>query len=113
MTGGSEADTFVFTANNQSTTVSTTRDIITDFVVGTDIIDLSGIDAISNVGGNQAFSFVGTAAFTALGQVRYSYQVVSGVEYTVIETNSTGNLSADFSVALTGHLTPVAGAFVL
>jgi serralysin len=33
-------------------------DVINDFLVGSDIIDLSGIDANSTVAGNQAFTFV-------------------------------------------------------
>lgn len=37
-----------------------------------DRIDLSAIDANNLMTGNQAFSFRGTAAFTAPGQVRYS-----------------------------------------
>ena len=65
MTGGADADTFVFTANTQSSTDASTRDIITDFLVGSDRVDLSGIDADTAAAGNNAFSFIGTAAFTA------------------------------------------------
>ena len=39
-------------------------------IARTDVIDLSTIDANSGVGGNQAFTFRGTSAFSAPGQVR-------------------------------------------
>jgi serralysin len=115
MTGGAGVDTFVFTANGESSTSTTTRDIIVDFLVGTDKIDLSAIDANQNTGANDAFTFIGTAAFTALGQVRYLYDTTTtpGTEYTVIQINDTGGTGADFSVALIGHLTPTAADFVL
>jgi hypothetical protein len=45
-------------------------DFIVDFAIG-DIIDVAGIDANSGVAGNQAFTFIDTAAFTgAAGQLR-------------------------------------------
>ena len=113
MSGGDGTDTFVFTANGQSSATAALRDIITDFAPATDLIDLSGIDANSTAGGNQAFAFIGTAAFTAAGQVRYAYETVGGVSYTVIQTNNNANLAADFSVALEGNLVLAASSFVL
>jgi len=53
--GGGDADTFVYTATNHSTTA--TRDRINDFTLMSDIFDLSGIDANTLVAGNQAFSW--------------------------------------------------------
>ena len=113
MFGGADNDTFVFTANDQSTTLAATRDIVRDFLQGADHVDLSGIDANTSTNGNGAFAFVGTAAFTALGQVRYVYETVGGVEYTVIQSNNTGSLALDFSLALEGHHVLAATDFVL
>jgi Ca2+-binding RTX toxin-like protein len=95
MTGGAGSDTFLYGAITESGTTAATRDTITDFVVGTDTINVSAIDADTNVAGNQAFAFIGTAAFSARGQARY----VGGI----LEFNSTGNNAADMSIAFTGN----------
>jgi hypothetical protein len=95
MTGAAGSDTFLYGAITDSGTTAATRDTITDFVVGTDTIDVSAIDANTNVAGNQAFAFIGTAAFSALGQARY----VGGI----LQFNSTGNNNADMTIALTGN----------
>ena len=42
--------------------------MINDFALGTDRIDLRAIDANPGTLGDQAFVFVGSAAFTAVGQ---------------------------------------------
>jgi Ca2+-binding RTX toxin-like protein len=60
MTGGAGNDVFYYDDVSQSTIA--TNDTILDFASG-DKIDLSAIDAISG-GGDDAFSFLGTAAFT-------------------------------------------------
>lgn len=88
LTGGTGNDVFVFGAIEDSGTAKDTRDLITDFTRGQDRIDVSGI--VSN------FNFIGTAAFTATNQLRYS--TVGG--QTVIEANTTGDNGADFSIAL-------------
>lgn len=79
MTGAGGTDTFVFVALTDSR-VGGNRDTITDFIGGTgagfDIIDLSAIDANPGVAGDQAFTFIGTNAFTGVGQVRYSNGVI-------------------------------------
>lgn len=92
MTGGLGADAFRYTALNESGTTAQTRDTITDFVLGTDQIDVSAIDANANIAGNQAFTFIGTAAFSALGQARYA----NGI----LEFNATGNNNADMTIRL-------------
>jgi serralysin len=58
-------DRFIYTATNQSTVAA--PDIITDFLEGTDRIDLSPIDASTLLFGNQAFSFQGTGPFLLPG----------------------------------------------
>ena len=106
MTGGAGADTFVFTALNQSGITAASRDLITDFVNGTDRIDLSGIDANSIATGNNAFTFIGTGAFSGggaagAGQLRYSFAGAN----TIVEGDVDGNGTADFQIQLTGHHT--------
>ena len=99
LTGGTETDTFVFTTITDSDIGKTTRDVVTDFkfLAELDSIDLSAIDAISSGGlPNDDFSFIGTAAFTAEGQIR-AFQ--SGTA-TLIELNTTGVTGADSVIQL-------------
>ena len=110
MTGGIGADVFDFNAIGDSV-VGAGRDIIIDFVRGTDIVNLAGIDANQGAGGNNTFAFIGTGAFTAAGQLRYFFDGLTG--QTVVEGNVNADLAADFQVALTGNHALIAGDFVL
>ncbi len=60
--GGADGDTFDLFGIGEST-VGAGRDVILDFEAGTDAIDLSAIDAATGIGGDQAFTFIGTQAF--------------------------------------------------
>lgn len=71
LTGGSGADLFIFRKASESTAFS--PDQIFDFNRAEgDRISLSAIDANVLESGNQGFAFIGAAAFTAAGQVRFS-----------------------------------------
>ncbi len=81
----------------------TSRDKITDFNAGTagtkvDRIDLSAIDADTSLGGNQAFSFIGTAPFTlnVKGQLRIR---PSGTSM-IVEGDVNGDKTADIQIQL-------------
>ena len=106
LTGGAGADRFDYNAVADSATGGGTRDTITDFNhLQGDRIDLASIDWDTVTGGDQAFSFIGSAAFSAAGQVRYA----SGV----IEVNTTGAGVAEMEIAVTGSPTLVAADFFL
>ena len=64
MTGGSGRDIFDFNSVQETGYGRSAPDVITDFRHGEDKIDLSGIDARSRIGGNQAFSYIGERAFS-------------------------------------------------
>jgi VCBS repeat-containing protein len=97
MTGGTGKDIFVFTATSDSATTSGNADVITDFVHGQDIIDLSAIDSNSGVAGDQAFTFNGTTP-TARG---VWFTETGG--NTVISIDTNGNsASAEMMIVLTG-----------
>ncbi|MDB5696105.1 MAG: tandem-95 repeat protein, partial [Sphingomonas bacterium] len=69
LTGGGGNDVFRYQDVAESN--STDRDGIQDFKLG-DLIDLSRIDADINTAGDQAFSFVGSAAFSnRAGELRF------------------------------------------
>jgi Ca2+-binding RTX toxin-like protein len=110
--GGAGQDTFVFTGASLAaldTGVGANRDVIQDF--SGDIIDLHLIDANLGVGGDQAFSFIGTNAFTAAGQVRF---FADGAGNTIVEGNVDNNLGADFQIELHAFAAQLqAGNFVL
>ncbi|MGE8486146.1 MAG: calcium-binding protein, partial [Pseudomonas sp.] len=120
MMGGIGADMFVFTAINESGTSAATRDVITDFVLGTDRIDLSQIDARTSgagSGGNQDFTFLGEwngvgTEFNNQAQLRYHFVNVGGVDHTYVEGNVNNNSGADIQIDLVGHLTLSASDFV-
>ncbi len=79
------------------------RDVITDFrglgaAVG-DQIDLTDIDANAGLAGNQAFTYIGGAAFTAAGQLRY----VGHLDGAELQGNTDANLAtAEIVIALVG-----------
>jgi serralysin len=101
-----------FDINSLSDTGNTlaTSDRILDFNRAQgDSINLFGIDANTLVDGNDAFSFIGTAAFSAAGQLRY--EVANG--RTVVSGDVNGDGVADFFIRLDGVLTLTADAFTL
>jgi len=109
--GGAGADVFSIRNLNESTLAA--PDVIVNFngaVVAAealkglasyatagaegDRIDLSEIDAIAGTTANDAFTFIGTAAFSAAGQLRYQ---ASGA-VTLIEGDVNGDRTADFRI---------------
>jgi Ca2+-binding RTX toxin-like protein len=110
LTGGAGNDVFSFVSASHSTPAA--HDSITDFASG-DVIDLLRIDADVAASGDNAFAFIGTAAFTsAAGQLRY--ENVSGNQW-LLQGDTDGNGVADFEVLLTiadGH-TLATGDFLL
>lgn len=104
--GGTGADIFVF----ESKTAAHGDKILDFSQTEKDRIDLSVIDANSLVSGNQAFTFIGTAAFgDKAGQLRY--QVTSGD--TIIQGDINGDGVRDFSITLDASVTLKAGDFIL
>jgi Ca2+-binding RTX toxin-like protein len=97
LTGNGGADTFRFDSTAESNSGS--MDQILDFTPGTDKIDLGRIDANSLVAGDQAFSWIGTGAFTGTaGELRA--ENLAGLGWTLMgDTNGDGR--PEFLVQLT------------
>jgi Ca2+-binding RTX toxin-like protein len=101
LTGGTGYDVFNFTSLADST--NTSRDVITDFTLDVDLLDLSALNA---------FEFIGTDSFASAGYdsglVRYYW---SG-DNTVVQLDSNGGGTADLVFTLRGNLDLIADDFV-
>jgi len=82
-------------------------DVIADFSAAQgDLIDLRAIDANGVLAGNQAFAWIGVAAFTnAASQLRFSSGMLQG--------DVDGNGVADFQIGLTGVASLTAASIFL
>lgn len=107
--GGSGSDTFVFRTLSDSS-VGAERDTILDFTPGEDRIDLSGIQAVSGASSDQAFTFIGTGAFTK--QAGQLHQTTSGGSK-IVEGDTNGDGAADFQVALSNLVSLREADFIL
>ncbi len=92
LSGGADADHFMFAAVIDSRVGH--EDRIADFKRGSDLIDLSVIDAITGEADDQAFDFIGTRSFTAAGQLRITADR-SGV---YLKGDVDGDGRADFAI---------------
>jgi hypothetical protein len=111
LTGGTGADTFVYLARGNSGVGAANRDVIADFESGIDKLDFSAIDANTAQSSNQAFTFIGTGAFTAAGQVHYVLVDTNADainDSILVQGNVNTGLGADFEVLLQGVTSIVA-----
>ncbi|MBJ7415170.1 MAG: hypothetical protein JHC88_06885 [Niveispirillum sp.] len=109
LTGGLGGDSFVLAAAADSPVATPVT--ISDFVAADgDRIDLTAIDANSTTGGDDAFTFIGTAAFSNVaGQLRI--QAVGADLQVLGDVNGDG--TADFAITLTAVATLAAGSIGL
>lgn len=110
MTGGAGADRFVFDRGDSA--VSRARaDVILDFSRAEgDRIDLTAMDANTKTGANEAFVFIGKAAFSGrAGELHF--EVAGGDAFVSGDTNGDGK--ADFMIRVDEVTTFVAGDFAL
>jgi Ca2+-binding RTX toxin-like protein len=114
--GGGGNDRFVWTGRNESGVAGDEADKVQNFTPGEDLLVVSPIDANEMIAGNQAFTFIGTGAFTAAGQVRY---FTSGLD-TYIQFNvddvlvaSSGDVDSEMTIHLLGTYTVEASWFDL
>ncbi len=110
LTGGADRDVFQFRDGDMGTS-RPLADLITDFSqADSEKIHLGLVDADTGTGGDQAFAFVGTAAFTGTaGELRF--QVMLGDTW--ISADVDGDGAADWYIGLTGIHALTASDFVL
>ena len=115
--GGAGADTFVFTSIGDTPVGWGNRDLINDFEAHVDKIDLSAIDAVRGVTGNQAFTFLGEGTFgsdsTEPGQLKYHYETVNGADRTLVEGTVDTMAGIDFQISLVGKVALLPSDFIL
>lgn len=110
LTGGLGADRFIWRALSESTAAA--PDVITDFGWAEgDLISLSAIDANLAIGGDQAFLFMGGAAFAGGGQG--SIRTLQSGGNTMVEIDQGNGGAAEAVIRLTGLHTLVASDFIL
>ncbi|HEX8308115.1 MAG TPA: cadherin domain-containing protein [Allosphingosinicella sp.] len=109
LSGGLGKDQFAY--NNVSESTAGSLDLITDFSRSQgDKISLSGIDANSLLSANQAFTFIGTSAFSNVaGQLRF--ETSAGITTVFGDVNGDG--VADLQIQLSGAVPLIASDFVL
>lgn len=115
LTGGDGADTlFVYAQVAESMPSGVYSDFISDFTHAADKIDLSAIDANPVVGGNQAFDFIGTAAFSgAAGELRWENSADPAVP-DVLQMDVNGDGVPEMQIQLAGATTGITATdFVL
>ncbi|HTU10088.1 MAG TPA: M10 family metallopeptidase C-terminal domain-containing protein [Allosphingosinicella sp.] len=115
--GGAGADVYVFETLADSRAPAWRSDgkkllpdVIVDFEKANDRIDLAGVDAITGTPANDAFTFIGTGAFTGqAGQLRYA--TVDGA--TTLYADLDGDGGADMQIVLLTPVTFAASDFIL
>ncbi|MBX7494839.1 hypothetical protein K3172_03085 [Qipengyuania sp. 6B39] len=111
LTGGAGADEFAFVDGDMGGRTWDTADRITDFDQEEgDIIRLAPMDADTTTSGNQAFTFIGSDAFSGTaGELRY--ETVNGA--TLVFGDTYGDGTSDFMIRIGGEWILGADDFVL
>jgi Ca2+-binding RTX toxin-like protein len=118
LTGGTGNDIFTFNVTKDSSTSATKADVITDFVQGEDVIDLSGIDAFRKTNAvNDTFIWRETDAFSSRtqGEVRFEKfdNADTANDYTMIWIDNDRDYRVEMSIRLNGLYDLTASDFVL
>jgi Ca2+-binding RTX toxin-like protein len=94
MTGGPGTDLFLFSSASDAN-----WDRIADYhPYEFDVVDLSDIDAVSSLPGDQAFTLIGANAFTGAGQLR----CFAWGGNTYIQGDTGGDLLPEFTIEVAG-----------
>jgi Ca2+-binding RTX toxin-like protein len=111
LAGGAGGDKFIWMSTAETGVTVPTMDLISDFNFAQgDRISLTGVDANALASGNQAFRFIGQAAFTgAPGEINF---VHVGNE-TIIQMQTGVDVDIEGGIRLAGLLTPEASWFLL
>jgi len=107
--GGAGADTFSLSLPSDSNGAQ--RDLVQDFSVGADRINLSEIDADVSTAGDQAFVFRPNGKFTGAGaEVRAK---ITDAGRTLVQADIDGDRATDFELVLSGAISLSGADFLL
>ncbi|MDO8410086.1 MAG: calcium-binding protein, partial [Phenylobacterium sp.] len=110
LAGGAGGDVFQM-LNASDSGLGADADLILDFTLGADLLDLSALDADLITTGDQAFTYIGSAAFSGVaGELR---AVAGSLGDTIVSGDLDGDGLADFSIVMSGSLTLSTGDFLL
>jgi Ca2+-binding RTX toxin-like protein len=99
LTGGAGADTFVWHSTADTGTTVATADTVTDFNLAEgDKLDFSQFDVDPFSAGQQHFSFIGTGAFTAAGQINW----FTNGQDTLVELNTDTDATPEALIRIQG-----------
>jgi Ca2+-binding RTX toxin-like protein len=108
MSGAGGTDVFIWSSVYEIGWFNFDPDIVTDLNRAEgDVLHLTNIDADETVAGDQAFTFIGTAAFTAPGQINW---FTNGID-TFVQLNTNADLTVDGIIQVLGVQTVDAGWF--
>ncbi|MFC7663822.1 M10 family metallopeptidase C-terminal domain-containing protein [Methylorubrum suomiense] len=108
--GGAGQDTFRFERLSDSLSTGSGRDAIGDFVGGEDTIDLHAIDANALTATNDAFTWIGSDAFTKnAGELRVA-SIAGGHQ---VQADINGDEKTDFAIDVMTKMAFQASDFVL
>ena len=109
LTGNAGTDTFIW-HSVEDAGLGAAADVVTDFQRDPEHLDLTGIDANANVGGDQAFQFIGSNAFSNIaGQLRTE---VSGNNI-IVFGDVNGDGVADFQIIVNNQTILFHNDFIL
>lgn len=108
MYGDAGADRFIFTALADAPMSGLDR--VMDFAKGSDKIDLSLIDAVSTLAGNDAFHFNAARPFFASAG---DLNITTNLLGTVVEGDVNGDGLSDFRILVVGNYAMEASDFIL
>ena len=112
LVGEAGRDVFVIRSVAESRPGQGNRDFINGFARGQDLIDLSGIDANALTAQDDAFAFIGSAAFSGVaGQLRYFS--FGGGNFCIVEGDTNGDRVADMQIFVNQRSSMVQEDFVL
>jgi len=110
LTGGGGLDVFIWSNINEIGLTNFDPDIVTDLNRAEgDLLHFTNMDANETVAGNQDFTFIDQAAFTAPGQINW---FTNGTD-TFIQLNTNADLAADSVIQVNGVQTVDASWFFL